>query len=295
MRPDLFLSPDGFLSLGARCRQLPVIHDINFEHHPGDSKWLTSKYYRYFFPRFASEATRIATVSEFSKKDISDTYKIDPSKIDVVYNGINEFFKPADDWSQQGTRTKFSYGKPYFLCVGALHPRKNIKRLIEAFGIFKKNLKSDVKLMFAGPGFWGLKEIRRTIEKCEYQNDIIFTERLSDEDLSKVMSAALALTYVPYFEGFGIPVIEAMAAEIPVITSNVTSLPEVAGDAALLVDPLNISDIAAAMARVYQNRELREELISRGRARCHNFSWDRSAALLWESVEKSVREQSPAF
>ena len=166
------------------------------------------------------DGLRIATVSEYSRLDISTSYGIDRSKIDVVYNGVNEFFKPLDDWGREQARKKFAYGKPYFLCVGSLHPRKNIVRLVEAFGLFKKENASDVKLVFAGQGMWGLKPIQKAVEKCEARNDIIFTERLSNEDLAAVTASALALTYVPYYEGFGIPVIEAMACGVPVVASQ---------------------------------------------------------------------------
>lgn len=289
LKPDLFLSPDGFLSLGARCRQLPVIHDINFHHHPRDSRWLTSKYYNHYFPKFAGAATRIATVSEYSRQDISRSYGISPDRIDVVYNGVNEFFRPLDDWQQQQARKKFARGKPYFLCIGSLHPRKNIVRLIRSFEQFKQAHQSEVKLVFAGQGMWGLRDIQKTLEKCTVKEDIIFTERLGNEDLAQVTGGALALSYVPYYEGFGIPVVEAMAAGIPVITSGVTSLPEVAGDAALLVDPLSENQISAAMTRLYKDPDLRRDLSVRGLERQKAFSWDRTAGLLWDSIQRALQ------
>lgn len=293
MKPDLFLSPDGFLSLGARCRQLPVIHDINFHHNRKDTRWLTSRYYNHYFPKFAREATRIVTVSEYSRNDISKQYGVDQSKIDVVYNGINEFFKPVNQWTQEETRRKYSYGQPYFLFVGSLHPRKNGVRLIEAFTLFKKQHSSNIKLLFAGPGLWGLKEVRKALERSGAKDDIIFTGRLKDDDLAKVTGSALALTYFPYYEGFGIPLIEAMASGIPVVCSNVTSLPEVAGDAALLVDPMNVEKIAEAMSVIAQNEQLRKELSSKGLERCAQFSWDRTADLLWKSIQKTIESPFP--
>lgn len=286
MKPDLFLSPDGFLSLGAKCAQLPVIHDINFLHHPKDSKWLTSKYYNHFFPKFAREASRIATVSEYSKKDISENYRIDPSKIDVVYNGINSFFTRIDEAKKQEIKQKFSYGKDYFLFVGSLHPRKNISNLIKAFSLFKKETRSDMKLLLAGPGFWGLSEIHESVKNSGFPEDVIFTGRLADEDLSKVMGAATALTFVPYYEGFGIPVIEAFEAGVPVITSDVTSLPEVAGEAALLVNPTNTDEIKNAMRRMVEEPVLRTSLIEKGDSQKQKYSWDKSAELLWNSIMK---------
>jgi glycosyltransferase involved in cell wall biosynthesis len=292
LKPDLFLSPDGFLSLGAKCRQLPVIHDLNFLHNPKDTRPLTRKYYNYFFPRFAKKATRIATVSEFSKKDIVENYKIDPSGIDVVYNGINPEFNRASELLKQQTRQRFSNGKEYFVYVGSLHPRKNLSRLIKAFDEFKKESHSDMKLLVAGPQYWGVKDIYQTLETTSCKDDVVFTNRLSNEDLADVMASAFALTFVPYFEGFGIPLVEAMQSEIPIITSNVTSLPEIAGDSALLVNPYEVNEIKNAMMKLYQDASLRQKLIEIGKKRKDNFSWDKSADLLWKSVEKAIGQNS---
>lgn len=289
LKPDLFLSTDGFLSLGAHCKQLPVIHDINFLHNPQDVKPLTRRYYNYFFPRFAKKATRIATVSEYSKKDIAENYGIPASKIDVVYNGINTVFQPINEERKVQTRKKFSYGKPYFLFVGSLHPRKNIIRLLKAFDAFKSETNSDFKLVLAGPQYWGMSELYKELENLKSKNDIVFTNRLSDEDLADVMSSAFALTFVPYFEGFGIPLVEAMQSEIPIITSNVTSLPEIAGDAALFVNPYEVNEIKNAMIKLFNSPDLQYDLVARGKIRKNLFSWDRSADLLWESVQKTLK------
>lgn len=289
LKPDLFLSPDGFLSLGATCKQLPVIHDINFLHYPKDLKWLTGKYYNYYFPKFATSATRVATVSEFSKQELITHYAVPENKIDVVYNGINSFFKPLDDLTKKQTREKFSKGKNYFVNVGSLHPRKNIPNLIKAFALFKQQAESDMKLVLAGPGFWGLSDIQSALHESGIKDDVIFTGRLSNADLSLVLGSAMALTFVPYYEGFGIPLIEAMEAEIPIITSNVSSLPEVAGNSALLVNPFEINDIKNAMLKIHNNSAIRSELVQKGRLQKLNFSWDKSAHLLWESILKSTR------
>ncbi|MDI1354753.1 MAG: glycosyltransferase family 1 protein [bacterium] len=287
-KPDLFLSPDGFLSLGANCKQLPVLHDINFLHHPADSKWLTTKYYNRYFPKFAAEACRIATVSEFSKQDIATNYKISTDKIDVVYNGINSFFKVIDDRTQNQIREKYTKGKKFFICVGSLHPRKNIPNLIKAFALFTKETQSDLCLVLAGPDFWGLNDIHKTIEEVGVKESVIFTGRLPNEELASVLGSALALTFIPYYEGFGIPLVEAMAAGIPIICSNVTSLPEVAGEAALLVDPLNIHEIKNAMVDVYSSAALRKSLVLKGELQQQKFSWDKTADLLWQSMTKTM-------
>ncbi|MBA3704349.1 MAG: glycosyltransferase family 4 protein [Bacteroidetes bacterium] len=286
--PDLFLSPDGYLSLDAKCKQLAVMHDLNFEHYPNDLPFLVRKYYKYFFPQFAHKATRIATVSEFSKNDIINTYNIDASKIDVVYNGCNELYSPINDELQKHTKHKFSNNCDYFLFIGALHPRKNISRLFEAFDKFKSMQPGNVKLVIVGEKYYWTSDIKRTYIDMQHRTDVIFTGRLSPDELKNVIGSAIALTYIPYFEGFGIPIIEAMNCDVPVITSNITSMPEIAADAALLVDPFSIESVANAMVYIYKDEDMRKVLIEKGRKRKLNFSWDKTAAALWQSIERTV-------
>ncbi len=288
MNPDLFLSPDGFLSPGAKCKQLPVIHDINFFHNPKDLKPLTSKYYNYFFPKYARLATRIATVSEYSKADISNNYQIAPDKIDVVYNGINEGFKPLPEAEQQKTREQHSQGKPYFLFVGSQSPRKNLNRLISAFDRFREQTQTDYKLVLVGMVYSSEGDVKRAIDHSAYKNDILFIGRQPQEELEKIMASAFALAFVPYFEGFGIPIVEAMACETPVICSNTTSMPEIAGNAALTVDPFEVNSISNGMIELYHNAVLRNSLIENGKHRKDVFSWDKSADLLWNSITKCL-------
>lgn len=287
-KPDLFLSPDGYLSLKANCKQLAVIHDINFEHHPKDVSWIVRKYYTYFFPKFAKKATRIATVSEFSKKDIIDCYNTKAANIDVVYNGCNEAYIPISKELQIKTKQQFSEGCDYFLFVGALQPRKNISRLFEAFEAFKADERNDVRLVIVGEKYRWTKEIKETYLSMKFKEDVIFTGRLPTEDLHQVIASALAMTYIPYFEGFGIPIIEAMNCDTPVITSNITSMPEVAGDAALLVDPFSVDSISKAMIYMYKDADMRQTLIEKGRKRKLDFSWDKTADALWNSIEKTL-------
>jgi glycosyltransferase involved in cell wall biosynthesis len=288
MNPDLFLSPDGFLSPGAKCKQLPVIHDINFLHNPKDLKSLTSKYYNYFFPKYAQLATRIATVSEYSKIDISKHYHIDPNKIDVVYNGINEGFKPLAEIDKQSTREKISHGKPFFLFVGSQSPRKNLNRLIAAFDLFKEQTQSDYKLVLVGAVYSNEGDVKRVIDKSNYKTDIIFTGRQPQEELEKIMASAFALAFVPYFEGFGIPIVEAMQCETPLICSNTTSMPEILGDAGILINPFEVNDIARGLVEIYYNKDLRLKLIENGKNRKDCFSWDKSADLLWNSIIQCI-------
>jgi glycosyltransferase involved in cell wall biosynthesis len=287
-KPDVFVSADGFLSLTANTIQIPIIYDINFEHKPKDLKLQNRLYFRFFFKRFARKAARIATISEYSKQDIAQFYEIDPSRIDNVSCGINSNFFVRQQTEIEDTKKKWSAGKSYFFFVGSMHPRKNIRRLIEAFNLFKEASNSDLKLLLAGSILWSKSEIEDAYNNSPYKQDILFPGRLSDDDLQKVLGAAFALAFVPLFEGFGLPIVEAMKSGVPVISSNVTSMPEVAGPAAIYVDPLSIDSIAKAMTTIYEDENLRKSLIEKGEQRQQLFSWEKTANLLWQCILKSI-------
>ena len=182
---------------------------------------------------------------------------------------------------------KFSDGQDYFLFVGTLHPRKNIARLFKAFNLFKKESGSKMKLIIVGTKMFMTKDIEKAFSDSSYKEDIIFTGRLSPEVLHHVLASAFALTFVPVFEGFGIPLIEAMNAGVPIISSDQTSLPEVAGDAALYVDPFSIESIKKAMIQISENEQLRMDLIEKGNRRKELFSWNKTADKLWNLIEES--------
>ncbi len=286
IQPDLFFSPDAYNSLHLPYKSIMVIHDLNFEHYPEFMPWANRVYYQYFTPRFAKKADRILTVSQFSKADIYEQYGISTDKIDVVYNGANAQYSPLDKKKIQAVRQQLSGGNPYFLFIGAFNPRKNISRLFQAFDLYKRSTQNSVKLVMVGERMYWTSEMRKAYEHMQRGSDVIFTGRLEPHRLREVAGAALALTYVPLFEGFGIPILEAFQAEIPVITSNVTSMPEVAGEAALLVDPFHIENIANAMKSITFDAALRKKLVEKGRLRRQMFSWDKTAALVWQSMEK---------
>ncbi len=286
----MFLSPDAYLSLTSDIPSLAVFHDLNFEHYPEDLPVTERFYYRRYFPKYARKADRIVTVSEFSKRDIINQYNIPESKIDVVYNGANEKFKPVSKKIKDDIKKKFTSGSEYFLFVGALHPRKNLARLFKAFDHFRKNSESSVKLLVIGNKKWWTKDIKNAYESMFFKEEVVFGGRLSATELHQVIASALALTYISYFEGFGIPIVEAFFCDTPVITSNVTSMPEVAGDAAMLVDPFSVGSISDALTKIALNEQLRKVLIEKGRERRMLFNWDKTAEGLWNSMEKILSE-----
>lgn len=288
IKPDLFFSPDGYLSLSTGVRSMNVFHDLNFEHYPEDLPLTERKFYRYYFPKYAHKADRIATVSEFSKRDIINQYSVEADKIDVVYNGVNEIYRPVSELISQETRRQLTGGIPYFIFIGALHPRKNLANLFKAYDYFRKKNDIRVKLLIVGKKKWWTKKIKHAYDSMEFQEDVIFTGRLSAEGLHRALASAMALTYVSYFEGFGIPILEAFRCATPVITSNLTSMPEVAANAAYLVNPFSVTSIAEGMKRIATEESLRKKLVEAGIKRANDFSWDKSAERLWSSMEKAI-------
>ena len=285
---DIFLSPDGYLSLGSNVKQIPVIHDLSFEHYPKDIPFFNRKYVKYFFPKFAKKAAKIITVSEYSKQDIVKKYNVLEKKITVAHNGIGDFFKPSSEEIKDNIKRKFTDGKEYFLFVSALHPRKNVINLFKAFELFKSETNSEIKLLMVGEKYWWNKNISECYENLKHNEDIVFTGHVQSKELNEIYGSGLALTYVSYFEGFGIPLVEAMKCKLPIIAADATSLPEVGDEAAIYVNPFNIEDIKNGMKRIFTSQELREELIAKGEERARNFSWDKTAEVVWSVIESEL-------
>jgi len=283
---DLFLSTDGYLALDTPTRSIPVIHDINFEHYPEQLPVVTRKYYQHFFPKFARKATRIATVSEYSKADIVSKYGIKADDIDVVYNGANEIYTPTTEEKKVLARNEYAGGNPYFLFIGSLLPRKNIANLFRAFDLFKKSTDNQVKLMIIGEKRWWTSEIENSYKSMTHKDDVIFKGHTAPDELKCIIPAAMAMTYVSFFEGFGIPIVEAMKCGSPVITSDTSCMPEIAGGAALLCDPNSPESIAKIMKQVANDPGGHADLVQKGFIRAKDFSWDLTAEKLWKSMEK---------
>ncbi|HEX8329659.1 MAG TPA: glycosyltransferase family 1 protein [Hymenobacter sp.] len=298
-RPAAFLSMDGFTTLATAVPRVTVFHDLAFEHFPLDVELLRRKYYHFFMPRFARASARVVAVSEATKADIVQTYGLAPDKISVAYNAPAEIFRLQPEDVQQETRRRFSQDNPYFLFVGALQPRKNLGNLLRAFDAFKVAEGPAVaaaQLLIVGRKAWKAGPILDAYQQMQHQAAVHFTGRVTDDELATLYAAALATVYVPYFEGFGIPIVEAQASGCPVLTSGVSSMPEVAGpDGALLVDPHDAASIAAGLARLWNDEALRRQLVEQGRANLSRFSWARSAEVLWEALRKAMRNEDASL
>ncbi len=283
-RADVFFSPDGFCSLRSSVPTVMVTHDLAHVHFPEAVPPLVRAYYRYFVPRYLRHAARIVTVSEFTTGDIQRQFGILPEKIATACNGCDPAFSPLQEEEKRRVRDRYSGGRPYFFYIGAMHPRKNVDRLIGAFDLFKSQTGAPARLLLAGRLAWQTGPVRSAWEAACHRDDIIFAGYVPDEELPRLMGAALALTWVSLFEGFGVPLLEAMHTGTPVLCSDVSSLPEVAGEAALLVDPYSLESIAGGMARLWSDAELRRSLVEKGRAQRLKYSWDRATEVVYDSI-----------
>jgi glycosyltransferase involved in cell wall biosynthesis len=288
-KADLFFSAEGFCSLRTNVPQSIVVHDLAFIHYPSHLKRSQLLFYKRYTPKFLAKARSIATVSEFSRKDIINQYHVPEKKISIVYSAAKDIFKPVSEEVKISTREKFTDNKEFFLYVGAIHPRKNLTNLLKAFSIFKKRQQTNIKLVLAGRLAWKYNSFMESLKSYKYRDDIVMPGYLNEEELVNLTGSAYALVYPSLFEGFGVPVLEAMQCQVPVITSSNSSMEEIAEDAALFADPKSIEDLAEKMMRIYKDEDLRARLVNRGKEIAVKYSWEKTAELLWQSMMRAVK------
>ncbi len=282
---EVFFSPDSMCSLSSKVPTVMTCHDLVPLHFPEQVPLLHRHFLLYFLPKFLRRADRVLTVSEYVRQDIAQTCGIALEKISTVYNGCREGFIPLNEIDKQSVRENFAEGKPYFFYAGAIHPRKNIPRLIRAFDLFKTKTTAPMKLLLAGRFAWQTGEVRSAYEQAEHRADIHFLGYVSEEDLARLTAAATALTYLSLSEGFGLPMLEAMHCDTPVLAANASCLPEIAGDAASLVDPLSEMAIAEGLEKLWSDRDFAQKLVELGRIQREKFSWDRAAEEVYEALK----------
>jgi len=287
LKPDLFFSGDTYIPLNSDIPTVIVSHDLAYLHHDNHQRFFDRNYYKFFFKKFHNNAQKIIAVSEYTKNDIINKYNIPASKIQVVYNAGNGHFYPVDIQTKQKIKNKLTGGNPYFVYLGSIHPRKNLVNLIKAFNIFKTKNNNNFKLVIIGRPAWKTKDFFKTLNSSPYKKDII-TKQINRAELPEYIGSAEAMFYVSLFEGFGIPILEGFEAGIPVVTSNISSMPEVAKDAALLVDPYSPDSIADAMLQIMSDANLHTSLVNKGNKRLKDFSWDVSAEKTYDIFKKIV-------
>lgn len=287
-RADVFVSTDGFCSLNTKVPQCLVVHDLSFLHFPSFIKKSHLFFYKRFTGKFLAKAKSVATVSEFSKKDIIDNYPVPEKKIQVVFSAAKDIFQPVAWEVKEETKKDYTQSRDFFLHIGAIHPRKNLENLLKAFSIFKKRQQSSMKLVLAGRLAWKYDSFLDKIKTYKYRNDVIFINYIKEDVLAKLTASAYALLYPSFFEGFGVPVLEAMQCHVPVITSKGTSMQQIAGDAALYADPGDFNELAEKMMQLHTNEALRTILIQKGANVASQYNWANTAQLLWQSIQKAL-------
>jgi glycosyltransferase involved in cell wall biosynthesis len=279
-RPDVFHAPHHVMPLAVRCRSLVTIHDCIHLMFP---QYLPNRaayvYAKAAMRGAARRAHRILTVSEASKRDIIRLLNVPPEKIVVVYNSIDERFRvtPSEEATAM-VRERYQLDHRFMLYVGNIKPHKNLVRVVEALDRLRKRGFDDLTLLIIGDEISKLPALRRAVHRHKLHKHVRFLGYLPDDTLAILYRLAAVFVFPSLYEGFGLPPLEAMACGLPVVTSNVSSLPEVTGDAAVLVDPYDVQSIADGIAKVLSDPALREDLRVKGIARARAFSWERSVA-----------------
>jgi glycosyltransferase involved in cell wall biosynthesis len=295
--PDLLFVPSHVLPLLHPERCVVTIHDLGFYYYPEAHTLSQNLYLRWSTRYNARIATRVIADSVATRNDLLRYYRVPGERIEVVYPGRDEALGPVRDPEVlQDVRARYGLSEPYLLYVGTLHPRKNLVRLVQAFSAFTKAMaagpakpKAEPQLVLAGQKGWLYEEILNQVRKLDLVDRVVFTGYVPDADLPAVLSGAVAFVFPSLYEGFGLPVLEAMACGTPVICSNVSSLPEVAGEAALQVDPLDVEALAEAIHWVISDAGLRATLVERGYEQVQRFSWQRCASQVLQVLEDAGR------
>ena len=287
-KADVFVSPDGFCSLVTGVPQVLVVHDLSFLHYPKFIPKHHLLFYKLYTPKFIRKAKVVATVSEFSRQDIIKKYKVAENKITNVGSAAKPIFKPVEWHEREKIKEEYADGCEYFVFVGGIHPRKNLLNLLKAFSLFKKRQLTNMKLLVVGRLAWQYDDTVEKLKSYKFKNEVKLLGYLQEESLAKVVAAAYTLVFPSYFEGFGIPMLEAMECNVPVITSNTSSMTEIGGKAALYANPNDPSEIAEQLKIIFKDENLRSSLIKEGSLQAAKFSWDKTAEFMWSAIQNAT-------
>ncbi len=277
-RLDLFFSPNYLVPVVCPAKSVITIHDMTYTFFSDKHIKKQLLLFNTLLPGSVRKCSRIIADSENTKKDIMKVFKVPEEKIVVIHIAADGRYRPLDNKEMiSKVKRKYKISSDYILYVGTIEPRKNIIRLIESFNLLKKNNRINYKLVIAGRKGWKYDEIIKTADRSDFRDEIIFTGYVPEEDMVCLYNGAELMVYPSLYEGFGLPPLEAMACGTPVITSNTSSLPEVVGDAAILIDPNDTRRISEAILKVLENRKLRNELAGKGLKRAGMFSWEKTA------------------
>lgn len=279
-RLDLFHSPDFVLPPVRRARTLLTVHDLSFMRYPECSSPPLLAYLIEAVPRSVAAADRILADSECTRQDLIALLGVPAERIDVVYAGVEDRFRPQSAEAVDAAKARYGIERPYILGLGTLQPRKNFARLIEAYALVRQREGIPHTLVIGGGEGWLSEGIHETIDRLGLREVVRLIGFVDDQDLPALYTGADLFAFPSLYEGFGIPVLEAMGCETPVVTSRASSLPEVAGEAALLVDPLDVEELADALTRGLGDLELRTKLVAAGKGQVSRFTWQAAAQSL---------------
>ncbi len=283
-KADVLLNFGSSCSMMAKVPQILYIPDLMFLNYPRKQSWIERTLHQFYFQKGLNKARSIITPSEFVKQEIINRYSsVDASKIEVISKFVRSIFSPLDWEERSVVKDGYAEGREYFLFVGGFDPVKNLMNVLKAFSQFKKWQHSDMKLLITGDT--SNSELLQKIQTYKFRDDVKLLDHVSDEQLSKLMAGAYAALYPSLYEGFGLPILEAMQSGTPVITSNNSAMIETGADAVLYVDPQNESEIAAQMIKLYKDEELRERLVAAGKTHAAKYNQQSSADALWKMIE----------
>jgi glycosyltransferase involved in cell wall biosynthesis len=286
--PTVLYVPSHVLPRWTRIPSVVTVHDLGYLFYPAAHPWRQRWYLNWSTRHNARSSTVVIADSEATRADLVAHYSIPESKIVVAYPSCDADLAPISDPAEiDAVKRRYDIRDDYFLHIGTLHPRKNLARLIEAFAGLPRS--GSVQLVLAGKKGWLYDHLIQLVRRLGLQDRVLFPGYVDDADKASLISGALAYVFPSLYEGFGFPVLEAQACETPLICANVSSLPEVAGDGALLIDPINMSDLTQAMARVLNDEDLRTSLISRGQRNRKRFSWQSCAETVMQALEAAVK------
>jgi len=260
------------------CPAVVTVHDISYEVFPEYFHPFALQRMRLMIPHAARTAAEVVTISQASKQELVERYRLDPARITVTMLAASAAFRVIDAQVARQASARFALRERYLLAVGNLQPRKNLQRLLEAFASLRRAERIPHQLVLVGQKGWMGQTIASEVERLGIAADVLLTGYVSEDELVALYNRAELFIYPSVYEGFGLPILEAMACGAPVITSNTTSMPEVAGEAALLIDPLSQAELQAAMVRICDDSDLRRTMREAGQQRASCFSWERMAA-----------------
>jgi glycosyltransferase involved in cell wall biosynthesis len=286
-KADLFIATYGIGSFTSSVPQIVVVRDLAFLKKKHASYDGSLNVFKRFFANFIKRSKAVVTLSDFVKEELVKHYKVDKATVRTIGSGAGSSFQPIDWEEREAVKEQFADGYEYFVFTGGLHPRSNFLNVLKAFSIFKKWQKTSMKLVIAG-AFDAIEKDLEKLPSYKYRGDVLIRRNLTQIELAKVVAASYALVFPSSYEGFAVPVLEALQCAVPVITSRDSCMSEMASEAGLYVNPARPEEIADQMKKIFKDERLRNELIEAARLRSGNFSWDKTAALLWQAVEQVV-------